>query len=100
MHNERFRIDLGCGSVKKEGTLGVDILPLPGVDHVVDVEAQPIPFADQSVEYVHSSHFLEHAQNPTRIFAEISRVCADRARLELWTPYAWSNPAFVLDHRT
>jgi SAM-dependent methyltransferase len=95
-----LRIDIGCGSVKKEGTIGIDIHEQPGVDHVVDIENQPLPFADRSVEYVHSSHFLEHATNPGRVFAEISRVCADNARLELWTPYAWSNTAFVLDHKT
>jgi SAM-dependent methyltransferase len=95
-----LRIDIGCGSAKKEGTIGVDIQSFPGVDHVIDIELNALPFGDRSVAYVHSSHFLEHAKNPTRIFAEISRVSADNARLELWTPYGWSNSAFVLDHRT
>jgi SAM-dependent methyltransferase len=95
-----LRIDIGCGAVKKEGTIGVDIQQHPGVDHVIDIENQPLPFADCSVTYVHSSHFLEHTSNPGAIFAEISRVCADNAQLELWTPYAWSNPAFILDHKT
>lgn len=94
-----LRIDLGCGSAKKEGTLGVDIHPSPGVDHPVDMERQPLPFADESVVYVHSSHFLEHIRDPTTILAEISRVCADDARIEIWTPYAWANPAFIIDHK-
>lgn len=94
-----LRIDLGCGAVKKEGTIGVDIAPAPGVDHLVDLATQPLPFADASVSYVHSSHFLEHLRDPTQIFAEISRVCADNARVEIWTPYAWSNPAFINDHK-
>jgi hypothetical protein len=94
-----LRIDLGCGSAKKEGTIGIDILPSPGVDLVVDIEREPLPFANESVVYAHSSHFLEHIRDPTHIFAEISRVCADNARVELWTPYAWSNPAFIIDHK-
>lgn len=94
-----LRLDLGCGSVKKEGTLGIDLHWSPGVDHIVDLETQPLPFGDQSVSYVHSSHFLEHIRDPTRIFAEVSRVCADGAQLELWTPYAWSNAAFIIDHK-
>jgi SAM-dependent methyltransferase len=94
-----LRIDLGCGSVKKEGTLGLDIQPSPGVDYVVDLEKRQLPFDDRSVAYVHSSHFLEHVRDPTRIFGEIGRVCADKARVELWTPYAWSNPAFIIDHK-
>lgn len=94
-----LRIDLGCGSNKKEGTLGIDLLPAPGVDYVIDMEKQPLPFADESVSYAHSSHFLEHIRDPTTILAEISRVCADNARIEIWTPYAWSNPAFIIDHK-
>lgn len=94
-----LQIDLGCGAIKKEGTLGIDIAAAPGVDYVLDIESQPLPFADGSVTYVHSSHFLEHARNPTNIFPEISRVCADGARIEFWTPYAWSNPAFIPDHK-
>ncbi len=94
-----LRIDLGCGSVKREGTIGVDLLPAPGVDYIVDMESRPLPFGNESVVYVHSSHFLEHIRDPTKIFAEIGRVCADKARVELWTPYAWSNPAFIIDHK-
>jgi SAM-dependent methyltransferase len=94
-----LRIDLGCGSAKKDGTIGLDILPGPGVDHVVDLVNAPLPFADQSVSYVHSSHFLEHVKDPTRLFAEITRVAADGATLEFWTPYAWENSAFIIDHK-
>lgn len=94
-----LRIDLGCGSVKKEGTIGIDVEKTPAVDCVLDIEKEPLPFPDRSVSYVHSSHFLEHTADPGAIFAEISRVCANNARLELWTPYAWSNDAFVLDHK-
>lgn len=94
-----LRIDLGCGSAKKEGTLGIDILAGPGVDYVVDIEQQPLPFNSGTVAYVHSSHFLEHIRDPTRIFAEMGRVCADNAQVELWTPYAWSNPALIIDHK-
>lgn len=93
-----LKIDLGCGQYKKQGTLGLDIYPYPGVDYVLDIEHQSLPFKDHSVAYVHSSHFLEHTGDPARVFAEISRVCQDGAHLELWTPYAWSNSGFVLGH--
>ncbi|MEO8055552.1 MAG: methyltransferase domain-containing protein [Acidobacteriota bacterium] len=94
-----LRIDLGCGSAKKDGTIGLDIQAAPGVDQVVDLVNAPLPFPDRSVEYVHSSHFLEHVKDPTRIFAEITRVAADGATLEFWTPYAWENSAFIIDHK-
>ncbi len=93
-----LRIDLGCGAMKKEGTIGLDIVQLPTVDYVLNLETEPLPFADGSVAYVHSSHFLEHTHDPRHLLQEISRVCCDGARLELWMPYAWSGDAFVMEH--
>lgn len=94
-----YKIDLGCGHVKKSGCIGVDIGNVPGVDIVLDIARNRLPFPEASVSYVFSSHFLEHVADPTPIFAEIGRVAADGAKLELWTPYAWSNSAFITDHK-
>jgi SAM-dependent methyltransferase len=96
--NTELRIDLGCGAVKKEGTIGLDYAQLPTVDYVLNLETDPLPFADRSVAYVHSSHFLEHTKDPGHALKEVSRVCADGARLEFWTPYVWSGDAFVMGH--
>ena len=93
-----LRLDLGCGSCKKEGTIGIDLEPAVGVDHVVDIQNQPLPFPDASVEYVHTSHFLEHLKDLVKVFQEISRVCQNGATLEIWTPYAWTNDAFIFGH--
>lgn len=95
----KLKLDLGCGSRKKNKTIGIDIHPQPGVDYVLDLQTQPLPFPDQSVEYVHSSHFLEHIENPVKVFTELSRVCVEGAELEFWTPYAWSNSAFIYGHK-
>jgi ubiquinone/menaquinone biosynthesis C-methylase UbiE len=75
-------------------------LAFPGVDYVVDMESQPLPFADRSVEYIFSSHFLEHTNDLGNIFVEIGRVCKDGAQLEIWTPYGWHNDALLPGHRT
>ncbi|MEA5582846.1 class I SAM-dependent methyltransferase [Nodularia harveyana UHCC-0300] len=94
-----LQIDLGCGGCKKPETIGIDIFPQPGVDYIVNFETELLPLANNSVDYVYSSHCLEHLKDPTKIFAEISRVCIDGAKLELWTPYAWENSAFIIDHK-
>ena len=94
-----LKIDLGCGSCKKPGTFGLDIHAQPGVDYVINFEKDPLPFADKTVQSVYSSHCLEHLSNPIKLFKEISRVCQDRATLEFWTPYAWENSAFIIDHK-
>lgn len=95
----KLTIDLGCGACKKKGAIGVDKAALPGVDHVVDFERAQLPFADQTVDHVHLSHCMEHISDPVKLFTEISRICKDGARIEMWGPYAWENSAFIYDHK-
>jgi hypothetical protein len=64
------------------------------------MERQPLPFDDRSVSYIFSSHFLEHTTKLDAVLAEISRVCADGAQLELWTPYSWHNHGLLPGHTT
>ena len=53
-----FKLDLGAGQNPREGFEGVDIYP--GAKHVVDLLKFPWPFADESVDELHCSHFAEH----------------------------------------
>ena len=54
-----IRLDLGCGLNPKEGFDGVDIRG-GRAKHVVNLFAFPWPFASDSIDEIHSSHFLEH----------------------------------------
>ena len=100
MQNSNLKLDLGCGSCKKEGTIGIDIQSQPGVDYVVNFDLEPLPLPNKSAEYIYSSHCLEHLANPVKLLQEVSRVCIDCASVEFWTPYAWENSAFIYDHKT
>jgi predicted SAM-dependent methyltransferase len=95
-----MKVDIGCGSAKKPGHVGVDIVAGDGVDHVVDVEREALPFPDRSVDAIFTSHCLEHLADHSVIFREMSRVAKNGASLEIWTPYAWSDEAFIYTHRT
>jgi SAM-dependent methyltransferase len=92
------RIDLGCGAAKRPGFIGLDNYPGEQVDHVLDLTVDRFPFDDDSVDEVFSAHFLEHIEEPNHVFAEIGRVCRDGAHIEFWTPYAWTNEAFLYGH--
>jgi hypothetical protein len=59
---DRVRLDLGCGQNIVPGFEGVDYLA-PGAHHRVDLCKFPWPFADNSVDELHSSHFIEHIPN-------------------------------------
>jgi SAM-dependent methyltransferase len=97
---EGLKIDVGCGYSKRDGFIGVDKDPVPGVEHRVDVEREPLPFADRSVGTIFTSHCLEHLADQALIFHEMSRVATSGAALEIWTPYAWTDEAFIYTHRT
>lgn len=85
---EPLKLDLGCGVSKREGFIGVDILKLDGVDKIVDLRKSPWPWADDSVDEAHSSHFVEHLQWPERItfFNELWRVMKHDAKATIITP--------------
>lgn len=55
-----IKLDIACGQNKREGFVGVDIAAAPGVDIVHNLNLYPWPFADNSVEEAHCSHYIEH----------------------------------------
>lgn len=80
------KIELGCGTNKAEGYIGIDRYDLPGVDIVADLN-KGIPIGDDSVNAVFSSHALEHVADLDFIMQEIYRVCKDEAIVNLLLPY-------------
>jgi SAM-dependent methyltransferase len=95
-----MRLDLGCGPAAAEGFEGVDIAPGPGVDHLVNLEAFPWPFDDDSVEAARSSHLVEHVRDLVGFMRELHRVMRAGARVEIQHPYqfnvrAWQDPTHV-----
>lgn len=95
---DELKIDLGCGAIKREGFIGLDSVMSPGVDHVLDLTRDRYPFEDNTVDHVFSSHFFEHIPSPDHAIHEIARICRDGAKIEIWTPYAFSNDAFIYGH--
>lgn len=93
-----MRLDIGCGQKKRVGHVGIDYIGNPDV--LCDISREQLPFEDASVEHVFSSHCFEHIPNDRllHVFKEITRVCADRARIEIWHPLVWHSDAFVLGH--
>ena len=83
-----LKLDIGCGKNKKEGFIGVDAISFPGVDQVVDVRL-PWPWADNSVDEVHCSHFLEHltAYERVHFVNELWRVLVGDAKATIITPH-------------
>jgi hypothetical protein len=92
------KLDIGCGSAKHPGFTGVDYIGTPDV--LCDVAVERLPFDDRSVAEIFSAHCLEHIAHGSleHVFAEMTRVAEDGARIEIWHPYAFHKDATVLGH--
>lgn len=90
-----FQLDIGCGSNKLPGFIGIDILPLKGVDIIHDLETFPWPLEDESVIRAIASHVLEHINPHKGIFIkfmdEVWRVLKPRAQFAFVVPHASSH---------
>lgn len=107
MH-ELIKLDIGVGTIKLPGWIGIDISPLPGVDIVHDLLDFPWPIADESVLEARCLHVLEHIPTTCMccrkqkdplfsVFDEIYRVLVPGGMIMIETPHAsslraWQDP--------
>ena len=93
-------LDIGCGYLKHQGSLGVDLVPVPGVDVLADI-TRGLPFADNTVDRVYMSHFLEHVTALIPLMEEVWRACKPNALVYIRGPHAscslatWKDPTHV-----
>jgi predicted SAM-dependent methyltransferase len=69
-----LKLDIGCGKDKKSGYIGIDISPDSNADIIAS--ALNLPFKEESVDEIHSSHLVEHffPEEAQKFFAEVYRV--------------------------
>ncbi len=79
-------LDLGCGSRKVPGTLGVDVRRAPDVDLLADVAR--LPFADGSIDGIVTRHTLEHVDDMLTVVEECWRVLRPGGLLKVVMPNA------------
>lgn len=90
-------IELGCGPNKSPGAIGIDALPLEGVDFVWDLEEGLSFLPSDSVDEVRSRHFLEHVDRFEALMREVHRVLKPGGRHVAVVPH-FSNPYFYSDY--
>lgn len=86
------KVDVGCGTKKKEGYIGVDILKFDGVDIVMDAGKDPWPWKDGEVDEIHCSHFVEHltAEQRVHFVNEAHRVLKPKGTCLVIVPH-WAS---------
>ena len=103
-----FKLDLACGSNKQKGFTGVDITKKnTKADIAHDLLVYPWPFADNSVDEVWCSHYLEHLPHGTGLqdgmvdfMNEVWRILKPGAVARFLTPYYASSRAFQDPYHT
>lgn len=96
-----IRLDIGCGANKNPGFVGIDMLDLPGVDIVHDLEVFPWPgLDDECVLMATASHVLEHINPHKGVFIafmdEVWRVLKTGGQFAFVVPHGES-PGYIQD---
>ena len=82
-----IKLDIGCGSSKKNGFIGVDQLKLEGVDIVHDLNVIPYPFQDNYADEIILDNVLEHLNNPIDVIHELHRIAKPLCQITIKVPY-------------
>lgn len=90
--SEPVKLDIGCGKNKQAGFTGIDRLKFDGVDVVMDVGSERLPYGDSTVSEIYTSHFVEHLDAFERIHFvnEAYRVLQKDGKLTIVTPH-WAS---------
>ena len=89
-NREKVRLNLGAGSDLKEGWINHDIVQLPGIDVVHDLNNFPWPWDDNSIDEIYMKDVLEHLPDTIRVMEEIYRICKPGAKIYIAVPY-WNS---------
>lgn len=99
-HGPGAVLDVGCGSNKYPGAIGIDISDETSADVVHDLDTFPWPLEDDSFDQILLQDVVEHLHDLYAVFGELHRVSRPGARLQLRTPHfssvlAYSDPTHV-----
>lgn len=92
---EHVGLNLGCGADIQDGMVNADIVALPGVDVVCDLD-QPWPWQAGAVDWIKASHVFEHVDNPVLFITEAHRVLRPGGLLDVRVPF-WQHPNAFTD---
>ncbi|MGH9751254.1 MAG: class I SAM-dependent methyltransferase [Blastocatellia bacterium] len=89
-------LDIGCGTNKIPGAIGMDVNPRSAADVIHDLDDVPYPFDDNQFDEVVGSHVIEHVRDPMAVMSELHRITRPGGLIKLVAPH-WTNPDFATD---
>jgi SAM-dependent methyltransferase len=98
--DDRKVLNVGCGRnvYAAPNVTNTDLVKGPGVDVALDL-SKPLPFENDSFDFIIANHVLEHVPSWWECFKELSRVLKPGGKLEIWIPPVSSDSSFTYrDH--
>jgi SAM-dependent methyltransferase len=89
-------LDIGCGTNRIRGAIGMDVNPRSAADVIHDLDDVPYPFADDQFDEVVGLHVIEHVRDPMAVMSELHRITRPGGLIRLVAPH-WTNPDFATD---
>lgn len=91
-----LKLNLGCGKDIKEDCENIDIIKGKEIKQY-NLECAnfiPLPYEDNSVDYIYAFHILEHIRGFLPLCEELYRVAKPNSILHIKVPYGSSDDAF------
>lgn len=85
-----LKLNLGCGEKKMEGYINIDKRKEVNPDLQIDLEDAKLPYEENSVDEIYTSHLLEHITNFNPLIEEMYRVLKPNAKILIFAPYGLS----------
>lgn len=89
-------LDVGCGTNKTEGAIGLDNNPRTAADVIHDLAVLPYPFPDNEFDSIVANHVVEHVPDVMAFVTELYRVTKPGGRIKLLCPH-YTNPDWAND---
>jgi len=86
-------LNLGCGKDIRKECINMDIINLPGVDVVHDIEKLPLPFEAEEFDEIICMDILEHIEY-TKTMKELHRILKKGGTLKIRVPHFTSRRNF------
>ncbi|SDT84233.1 class I SAM-dependent methyltransferase [Desulfobacula phenolica] len=90
-------LELGSGRKKKPGRILIDIIDMPHIDIIADLEQGLSFLPDNCIDEIHSKSLLEHIDHFDLLMKEIWRVLKPSGKKYLYVPH-FSNPYYFSDY--
>lgn len=81
-------LNIGCGFAKfrSKNIVNLDAEECSDADVTWDLSKTPLPFEDETFDFIIANHILEHVPNWWNCFEDCSRILKTGGTMEIWVP--------------